>query len=35
VSLLQLAGYLNYKKLCLTLFCNSSSNWYDDDGDIW
>jgi len=23
------------KKLCLTLFCNSSSNRYDDDGNTW
>jgi len=37
VSLLQLAGYFISKKFGLTLFCNSSSNWYDDDGDtcIW
>jgi len=35
VSLLQLAGYFNSKKLCLTLCCNSSSNWYDDDGNNW
>jgi len=33
VSLLQLAGYFISKKLCLTLFCNSGSDWYDDVGN--
>ena len=33
MSLLQLAGYFTSKKLCLTLFCSSRSNWYDDDGN--
>jgi len=33
VSLLQPAGYFISKKLGLTLLCNLSSNWYDDDGD--
>jgi len=26
---------LSSVKLCLTLFCYSRSNWYDDDGNNW